>query len=136
MKKILLVDDDADLLDALERNFRPHRHTWHLTTALNGAEALSLLQERPFELVITDILMPEREGLEVIMEVRRDHPEIKVIAISGGSRKMSLDVLDVARSFGAHKVLAKPFTADDLFQAIRTLLNEDVQASSPEQSLS
>jgi DNA-binding response OmpR family regulator len=124
VKRILLVDDDPDLLEALARNFRSCRHEWQVSTAQDGRRATQLVQEGSFDLVITDILMPEKEGLETILELRRDHPEVKVIAMSGGGRRIHLDVLGIARSFGAHRVIEKPFDATTLIEVVRSLFAE------------
>ena len=74
MKRVLLVDDEAKVLEALLRHFRPYRREWHVSTASNGAEALRLARERPFDLIITGLLMPEMEGIETVGALRSEHP--------------------------------------------------------------
>ncbi|MGC1955137.1 MAG: response regulator [Gammaproteobacteria bacterium] len=122
MHQILLVDDEPNFLDAMERHFRPYRQEWTLITAGNGKEALALIQKHPFDLVITDILMPEKEGLEMIRELRRTHPKIRIIAISGGGRLVGTDMLQCARWLGAHQTLEKPFHPHILVNTVRALL--------------
>ena len=74
------------------------------------------------DLLITDIVMPEKEGLEVLMELRKRQPPVKIIAISGGGRNSATDYLPIAKLMGASKVLAKPFSNDVLVAAINELV--------------
>ena len=119
---ILIVDDDASLLEALLRQFRANRSTWQIWTAKNGNDALRVLRTHVVELVVTDILMPEREGLELIRDLRRDHPRVKIIAMSGGGRHVGTAPLVVAGRMGAAVTLEKPFDFSVLTDAIEALL--------------
>jgi len=76
----------------------------------NGVEALASQSAGPFDLIITDIIMPEKEGVETIIELKQLHPFLKIIAISGGGRTRNLDFLKFAEEFGADSILAKPFS--------------------------
>jgi CheY-like chemotaxis protein len=120
MKRLLLVDDDEPLRRVLGRTLE--RAGYSVLTAANGAEALKLYQQEPVDLVITDLVMPEKEGFETIMELKRLQRDLKIIAISGGGRGDAGDYLPVARHLGAAKVLAKPFSMEEILQAIRELL--------------
>src|SRR5438552_5036610 len=112
MANILLIDDNAGMLK-MQVEFL--RHAGHaVTTAVNGKEGMSLVEKQPFDLVITDLVMPEKEGIEVIMELRRKFPALKIIAISGGGRVNPEDYLVLARKLGATKTLAKPFSGKEL----------------------
>ena len=122
MKHILLVDDDANLLEALLRKAHPHRQEWQMLTAENGDEALRLARQRSFDLLITDILMPDKDGIETIRAFQRQHPAVKIIAMSGGGRAVGKEPLKLARLIGAHATLEKPFAFDVLRDTIRTLL--------------
>jgi|SRR5579862_8032186 len=114
--KILVIDDDHLVRYTLSKILRKHGH--EVSMAADGARGTELLSaERP-ELVITDIIMPEQEGFETIVQIRRDYEHIKVIAISGGFRTGNLDVLSMAHALGADDVLAKPFEEDDLLRAV------------------
>jgi len=93
-----------------------------VTEAGDGRAALKLFDQARPDLVITDIVMPTMEGLEVLMELRKRPPPVKIIAMSGGSRKSAADYLDTARLMGAAKVLTKPFSTDVLLAAIDELL--------------
>ena len=121
-RHILLVDDEPNFLKALVRQFYPHRQEWHVATAGSGAEALRWLGEQPVDLLVTDILMPDKDGIETIMEIRREHPSVKIVAMSGGGRQVGKEPLSYARLLGAHATLEKPFAFSDLRDTIRTLL--------------
>ena len=104
--KILLVDDNAELLELAALLLRDADHA--VTMATDGAEAMRLVEDNAFDLVITDIVMPDKEGLETIRELRRKNPTLKIIAMSGGGSVAPEDYLSMARTFGAAQTLAKP----------------------------
>jgi DNA-binding response OmpR family regulator len=118
MARILLIDDDDSVRTMLHLTLAHFGHT--VIEARNGKEGLELFEHANADLLITDIVMPEKEGLEVLMELRKRHPPVKIIAISGG------DYLHMAKLMGAAKVLAKPFSTDVLIAAIDELLPGDV----------
>jgi DNA-binding response OmpR family regulator len=120
MANILLIDDNPGLLK-MQVEFL--RHAGHgVTTAANGKEGVQLGRSRPFDLLITDIIMPEKDGIEVIVELRRAIPRMKIIAISGGGRIGPSDYLDLAHKLGAATTLTKPFSGKDLVDAVAALL--------------
>ena len=82
--------------------------------AANGAIGLQKCKEKRIDLVISDVIMPEKEGLEVIRELKRDYPAIKIIAISGGGHIGPVDYLEMAQKLGAHATLMKPFSHQQL----------------------
>ena len=114
MARILLIDDDDTVRTMLRLTLVHFGHT--VIEARDGKEGLELFQDANVDLLITDIVMPEKEGLEVLMELRKKHPPVKIIAISGG------DYLHMAKLMGAAKVLAKPFSTNVLIEAIDELL--------------
>jgi DNA-binding NtrC family response regulator len=120
MARILLVDDDGAFLNVQEEFLRREGH--EVVTAGNGRQALKLVQDHDFDLVITDIIMPDQEGIETIITLRRTRPALRIIAMSGGGRLSSDDYLEMARRFGA-RTLAKPFTRQDLLEAVATSLS-------------
>ncbi|MEZ5597431.1 MAG: response regulator [Pseudomonadales bacterium] len=120
MSAILLVDDDAQVLDVLAEMLRLEGHS--VVTASNGAVAMECMHERSFDLVITDIIMPEMEGLETISHIRREYGDTPIIAISGGGRIGPRDYLDTAGHIGANRTLAKPFDRRELISAVDALL--------------
>ena len=121
MATILLIDDDEAFRSMVRRALQRVGYT--VIEAENGNAALEMLTGASVDLVITDILMPEKDGIETIMAVRRTQPEIKIIAMSGGGRMRPEGYLDVAKDLGAVCVLNKPFDNESLFAAIKDALN-------------
>jgi CheY-like chemotaxis protein len=122
MATILLVEDDDQYRAMLNEVLRLAGHEVFL--ARNGNEALRLYQAQPADVVLTDLIMPEKEGLETIRELRALNPAVKIIAMSGGGRINSKDYLLMAQRFKAQRVLAKPFLQQTLLTMIRELLED------------
>ncbi len=120
MAHILIIDDDPDVRRILEKLLT----RWHLVeTAENGTVGIKLLSSLYYDLVITDIVMPDRDGLEVIRELGSVSPGTRVIAMTGGTAKLSRDnLLSMARLMKADRVIAKPFDFVQLERAIHGLL--------------
>lgn len=122
MATILVVDDEPSMRLAVSEHLRRGGH--EVASAANGQEALKLMAETSYDLLITDILMPEKEGIETIRDVRRLHPETKIIAISGGGRYDAGDYyLSIASQFGTDATLAKPFSGRELMETVARVLN-------------
>jgi DNA-binding response OmpR family regulator len=119
-RSVLVVDDDAELLEAVARVLRGAG--FEVRTARNGRAVKELILGRAPDLVITDILMPDRDGVEVIEELRRTTRGIRVLAMSGRSDFGGLNLLDLAKSLGADATLAKPFNGDDLLAKVNALI--------------
>jgi DNA-binding response OmpR family regulator len=121
MARILLIEDDNEVRTMLRLTLIHFGHT--VIEARNGREGLELFKRANADLVITDIVMPEKEGLEVLIELREKQiPPVKIIAISGGGRQKAGDYLRLAKLMGAARVLAKPFSNEVLLAAIDELL--------------
>ena len=118
--RILIVEDDADLRDTLADVLT--QSGYEVAEAPNGRLALQHMEQQPAEVVVTDMLMPEMEGVETIMAIRRAYPAVKVIAISGGGINSGESYLAIARVLGTHKILSKPFVPRELLEAIRELI--------------
>lgn len=117
---ILLVDDEAGVLETAAAGLEAEGFA--VTCARDGREAIALLRTRTFNVVVTDILMPERDGLEVLMHVRGMKPRPGIIPISGGGRSLSgAYTLDAAVKLGGREPLAKPFTIEQLVAAVRNV---------------
>ena len=120
MAYILIIDDDnqfrAMLREMLERS------GYEVVEASDGKEGLRLYREKATDLIITDIIMPEKEGIEVIMELQRDFPDVKIIAMSGGGQLDPGLYLSMAKSFGAQYTFDKPVERQELLKAVRELL--------------
>ncbi len=120
MAPILIIDDDPQinhlLQDVLELE------GYQVITAQRATEGLHHLETTTIDLVITDVIMPDKEGLETIREMRQRFPQTKILAISGGLTRSGVDVLEIAKRLGANSVLSKPFGVEDLIQSVRMLL--------------
>ena len=122
MAGILIIDDDVQILDMLRQTLE--REGYEVMDASNGRKGIRLYRKEPADLIITDIVMPEKEGLETIMELKKDFPEVKIIAISGGGQIIPDHYLDSAKLFGAIRTFAKPFEHKELLEAVQELLQE------------
>lgn len=120
MARILLIDDDDTVRLSMRLALEDADHI--IDEAANGAAGLERLREQAADLVITDIFMPEKEGLETIDEIKRDYPHTKIIAISGGGRMDPQDYLEVARRLGADHSLFKPFDIGLLVETVEEAL--------------
>ena len=115
--KILVVDDNADLLDLLQKVINRAGHT--VCTAGDGQQALVLAEGQEFDLVITDLIMPDVEGVEMIMRFKKQHPRTRIIAMSGGGARVSArSYLGIAQGLGVVRTLVKPFSNDELLQNV------------------
>ena len=112
----ILVIDDEEIIRVLLRSAL-EAAGYEVTEAANGREGLDLYRKRPTDLVITDILMPELNGLDMLMELTREFLDAKVIAISGAGGERN--VLDVAKLLGARQTFPKPFSIPDLLSVVR-----------------
>ena len=121
MASILVIDDDKQIRDLMRKVLEGAGHT--VVDAPNGRMDMQLWRVNRSDLIITDILMPEQDGLELIRELRRDAPEAKIIALSGGGQKLHLDTLDLARKFGAVGTLNKPFGITELLDIVQSTLH-------------
>ena len=117
MARILVIDDD-ELIRITLRNIL-QRAGYEVTLATNGQDGLKKFRERPADLVILDIIMPEKGGIEVLGEFRRDAPEAKIIAITGAG----VYHLPVAHELGADKIFEKPVRPRDLIAAAKELIS-------------
>ncbi len=122
MPSILIVDDNEQVCGVLREAFE--RAGYLVTTAPDGNQGTLSYRENPTDLVILDILMPEKEGLETLIELRRDFPSIKVIAISGGSERAHVNLLDLAKRLGALHTVKKPFEMKTLVNLADSVLTE------------
>lgn len=122
MARILVIDDDTKITEGLKRILEGDGH--EVCTAPNGQDALRWFAGDPTDLVITDIYMPELDGIELIMRLRETFPEVPVIAMSGGSGLSAETVLSAAGVLGAARTLAKPITAEGLRACVAEILGE------------
>lgn len=121
MKRILIVDDDEHIRKMLSRFFKSEGYD--VALAADGNEAIKSYHAHHPDLVIMDIIMPEREGMETIVELRHLSPDFKVIAISGGGEyTTSEENLEMAESLGAVRIVQKPIMPDELLKMVEELI--------------
>ena len=107
MCRILVVDDDEEYTQSIKELIEADGY--EVVICNNGRDALTMQALNPFDIIVTDIIMPEVDGLEVIIQVSKSHPSTKLIAISGGGLLHATDLLFMAKHLGASSVLSKPF---------------------------
>jgi DNA-binding NtrC family response regulator len=120
MASILLVEDDEQFRSMFAESLS--LAGYDVQAAGDGLQGIKSYRDRPADLIITDLIMPEKEGLEMIQYLRQNHPEAKIIAMSGGGRYANYDVLKIAKAFGALGVLEKPFARDEMLELVRQVL--------------
>lgn len=121
MACILIVDDDSCVRTAVKKILR--NEPYEIIEAANGREAVKFFHQTKIDLMITDLVMPEKEGIETILEIRQNFPGVKIIAISGGG-KCGMDLyLSIAKDLGANDVLSKPFKIGDLLNSVRKVMD-------------
>jgi DNA-binding response OmpR family regulator len=118
--RVLIIDDDEQIRVLLEQMM--HWAGFEVMVAENGKVGMQLQQQNPADLVITDLIMPEQEGLETISRLKKDYQGIKIIAISGGGRIGPEAYLPAALELGADKVFSKPFDVQEIVDAVREML--------------
>ena len=116
MKRILVIDDNLMIRKIIRNIFI--KENYEIEEAENGVEGLEMIENKSYDLVITDILMPKMEGLELIMHLKRDFPKIKIIAISGGKPYY----LYMAKKLGIERVFTKPLDLQELLNAVKKII--------------
>ncbi len=119
MAKVLLVDDDELVRYALSHYLRKTGH--EVIELDDGFKVPDLLVNEKPDIIVTDLIMPGVEGIEVIIEARRTHPDLPIIVMSGGGRKVDISILETAQFLGANASLAKPFDENELVRLIEEL---------------
>ena len=120
--KILVIDDEKSIRTIVRLVLK--RAGYDVETAEDGAEGVKTFSEGKFDLVITDIIMPEKDGINTIICLKEIAPEMPIIAISGGGRKGSMDFLEAAKKIGATKTIEKPFEPEKLLKTVRECLQK------------
>ena len=119
MARVLVIEDDPVVRTYLVAVLTRSGH--QVGQAANGKEGVQVFSAEPFDVVITDIIMPEKDGIETILDLRRSHPGLKVIAISGGGRSTPDNYLHSATLLGADRAIRKPFTNEEILKAVDEL---------------
>jgi DNA-binding response OmpR family regulator len=123
MAGIMIVEDDNDLREMLKLSLLQRKYT--VFEAGNGKEAIARFKPSLVDLVVTDIIMPDEDGLKVIMKLREIKPTIRIIAISGGGKAGPGNYLNLARALGADEIFPKPFSIQTLLTKIDSLLEQE-----------
>lgn len=119
MRDVLVIDDNDDFRSLLKMALETEGFA--VEVAPNGEQGLAMLAKKPAQVMITDIFMPGKEGIETIAEVRRQFPAVRIIAMSGRPSATNFDPLAIAAELGASKTLRKPFDLDELIEAVKML---------------
>ena len=123
MASILIIDDDESIRSFLKE--RLMYEGFNVLTANNGKEGMNLFNNNQVDLVITDIIMPDKDGFETIIELKRICPDTKIIAMSGGGRGQPEYYLDTAKCFKAEYTFEKPFKTSELLEDVHELLKQE-----------
>ncbi|WP_027722608.1 response regulator [Maridesulfovibrio zosterae] len=122
MPRILVVDDDPISRQVLRAMLEKEGH--HVSEADDGSKAVRDYDRSLIDLVITDIFMPEKEGVQTVRELMKENPDIKIIAVSGGSSSANYDSLDWIKMFGVKYTFTKPFNSKAIIAAVNDLLSQ------------
>jgi DNA-binding NtrC family response regulator len=120
--RILIIDDEVQIREMLSQMLT--REGYQVVHARDGKEGMQACREQTIDLIITDIIMPEKDGIEMILELRHGFPALKVIAISGGGRLGPNGYLEMAKKLGAHRTFFKPFNRKEILDAVQELLTK------------
>jgi CheY-like chemotaxis protein len=116
--RILVLDDDKEILDFVGKLLRDEGH--EVTASARARAGLLQIDAKRIDVLLTDMLMPEMDGIEVIKALRKNHPDLLIVAMSGGGSRLSADTtLNMSQAFGADRVLYKPFRRNELLAAIQ-----------------
>ncbi len=122
MARILIIDDDSQIRFIIRELLENSGYT--VEEASDGDEAIKLNHKKAFDLIITDIIMPGKEGIQTIQEFKKDNPNVKIIAISGGGHIGPSVYLDMAQKMGADLSIPKPFDLDIFLKKVKDLLKK------------
>lgn len=114
--RVLVIDDEAPLRLTMRRMLEAAGH--EVTEAENGRLGLEAFRRQPTDVVVTDIIMPQKEGIETIRDLRAIAPGVRIIAVSGGGRNQDMNFLRIARKIGADATLPKPFRKETLIACV------------------
>ena len=124
MENILIIDDETPIRSMVRLILERAGYT--VREAQDGIEGIRVFRETPADLVITDLIMPNKDGIGMIIELKKDFPELKIIAMSGGGLNRPEGYLRGAQKLGAACTLSKPLNRNDLLRAVRDTLNPKI----------
>jgi CheY-like chemotaxis protein len=120
IRRVLVIDDDAGVRETIKQTL--DERGYEVVTAVNGARGLAAFRDARPDLAVTDIVMPVMEGLQTIREMRRERPDLPIIAISAGDRAARRDFLEIARQLGVREIVVKPFDPDEFAALVENCL--------------
>jgi len=120
MSRILVIDDDLVVLEAIKMGLSDY--DYDITTESDGTQVVDVVRNGKFDLIVTDILMPDYDGFEVIRSLKKEFPDLKILAISGGGNMGGLGYLEVAKKLGADAAVQKPVNLNDLVESVKALI--------------
>ena len=124
MENILIIDDETPIRSMVRLILE--RAGYAVREAQDGIEGIRVFRETPADLIITDLIMPNKDGIGMIIELKKDFPELKIIAMSGGGLNRPDGYLRGAQKLGAACTLSKPLNRNDLLRAVRDTLNPNI----------
>jgi YesN/AraC family two-component response regulator len=124
MENILIIDDETPIRSMVRLILERAGYT--VREAQDGIEGIRVFRETPADLIITDLIMPNKDGIGMIIELKKDFPELKIIAMSGGGLNRPEGYLRGAQKLGAACTLSKPLNRNDLLRAVRDTLNPNI----------
>jgi DNA-binding response OmpR family regulator len=127
MARILLLEDSEDFRCLLQT--RLEMEGFEVAAASSGADALRLMARAPADVILTDLFMPEKDGLETIVEMRARYPNTAIVAMSGWQSRKGVDYLTVARDIGAAHTVRKPFDLAEVVQVLRQLVSRAAESA-------
>ena len=127
MARILIIDDESQIRSMLRLMLE--RVGYEVVEAPDGVEGIRKYREKPADLIITDLIMPNKDGIGMIIDLKKEFPNIKIIAMSGGGVNRPEGYLDGAKKLGANRTLVKPIDRDQMLTAVKETLKEDSTAA-------
>lgn len=121
MARILIIDDSENFLKSLSVMLEEEGHV--VKTASDSDGGIKMQHETPFDVIITDIVMPGKEGISTIIQLKHENPKLKIIAVSGGGNYEPYGYLDIAKRVGACRTLSKPFSREEIVDAVNECIN-------------
>jgi len=122
MSRILVIDDNTTMREAVCEMLQ--QAGYDAISVENGRLAAQMHRDEPVDIIITDLFMPDTDGLEIIYQFRHEFPDVKIIAVSGGGSRGLVELLSVAKKMGAERALMKPFAWEDLLAAVEEMIEQ------------
>ena len=129
MARILIIDDESQIRSMLRLMLE--RVGYEVIEAADGMDGIRQYRDNPADLIITDLIMPNKDGIGMIIELKKEFPKVKIIAMSGGGVNRPEGYLDGAKKLGATRTLTKPIDRDEMINAVKETLKDDPASAEP-----